>query len=170
MKRIVLFLAFGLLIGNLAIAQTAATKFGYIDSRELLRAMPEITKADADLQTYAKSFQDQLQTMSKEYEKKVQEYQAQEKTMSEAVKEVKQKEIVDLQNRIESTNQSATEKVEKKREELYKPILEKADKAIKDVAKEKGYDYIFDASNGVLLHARESDNILALVKTKLGIK
>ncbi len=169
MKRIVLFLAFGLLIGNAAIAQTA-TKFGYINSRELLGAMPEIGKADGDLQTYAKTFQDQLQTMSKEYEKKVQEYQAQEKTMSEAVKEVKQKEIVDLQNRIESTNQSATEKVEKKREELYKPILEKADKAIKDVAKEKGFDYVFDSSNGVLLHAREADNILPLVKTKLGIK
>ncbi|RYD58986.1 MAG: OmpH family outer membrane protein [Sphingobacteriales bacterium] len=170
MKKIVLFLAFGLLmIGNTVVAQTT-TKFGYIDSRELLRAMPEITKADADLQTYAKAFQDQLQTMSKEYEKKVQDYQAQEKTMSEAVKEVKQKEIVDLQNRIESTNQSATEKVEKKREELYKPILEKADKAIKDVAKEKGFDYVFDASSGGLLHVRETDNLLPMVKTKLGIK
>jgi outer membrane protein len=47
--------------------------------------------------------------------------------------------------------------------------LDKADKAIKDVAKEKGYDYIFDASNGVLLHAKDGDNILSMVKTKLGI-
>lgn len=166
MRKFVLFLACGLLIGSTTFAQ----KFGYIDSRELLKAMPEISKADADLQAYAKTFQDQLQSMSKEYEKKVQEFQGQEKTMTEAMKEVKVKEIQDLQNRIESTNQSATEKVEKKREDLYKPILDKADKAIKDVAAEKGYDYVFDASAGGLLYAKPSEDILSLVKTKLGIK
>lgn len=167
MKKIILFLACGLLIGNAVFAQA---KLGYIDSRELLKAMPEITKANTDVEAYAKTFQDQLQTMGKEYEKKAQEFQAGEKTMTDAVKEVKIKEIQDLQGRIESFQQSATEKVEKKKQELYAPILEKADKAIKDVATEKGYDYIFDASSGALLHANEANNILALVKTKLGIK
>lgn len=168
MKKIVLFLACGLLIGNIAIAQ--ATKFGYIDSRELLKAMPEMTKAENDIQAYTKTFQDQLQSMSAEYEKKVKDFQAGEKTMTDAVKEVKVKEIQDLEGRIQSTNQSAQEKVEKKRQELLQPILDKADKAIKDVAKEKNFDYVFDSSNGSLLHAKESDNILPLVKTKLGIK
>ncbi len=167
MKKIILFLACGLLIGNAVFAQA---KLGYIDSRELLKAMPEITKANTDVEAYAKTFQDQLQTMGKEYEKKAQEFQAGEKTMTDAVKEVKIKEIQDLQSRIESFQQSATEKVEKKKQELYAPVLEKADKAIKDVATEKGYDYIFDASSGALLHANEANNILALVKTKLGIK
>lgn len=167
MKKIILFLACAVAIGNFASAQT---KFGYIDSRELLSVMPEKNKADSSLQLYAKSFQDQLQTMGKEYEKKLQDFQSQEKTMTDAIKEVKIKEIQDLQNRIESTNQSAQEKVEKKRQDLYTPILEKADKAIKAVATEKGYDYIFDASSGALLHAKESDNILEAVKTKLGIK
>ncbi len=167
MKKIILFLACGLLIGNAVFAQA---KFGYIDSRELLKAMPEITKANTDVEAYAKTFQDQLQTMGKEYESKAQAFQAGEKTMTDAVKEVKIKEIQDLQGRIESFQQSATEKVEKKKQELYAPVLEKADKAIKDVAKEKGYDYIFDASSGALLHANEANNILSLVKTKLGIK
>ncbi|MBS1587907.1 MAG: OmpH family outer membrane protein [Bacteroidetes bacterium] len=167
MKKIV-FLAAGLMISSLAFAQSP--KLGYINSRELLEMMPEIKKADSNLQIYAKSFQDQLQSMSKEFEKKGQDYQAQEKTMTDAVKEVKMKELQDLQNRIESTNQSAQDKVAKKKEELYSPILDKADKAIKEVAKEKGYDYIFDASAGMLLYAKDGDNILALVKAKLGIK
>jgi outer membrane protein len=167
MKKIILFLACGLLIGNAVFAQA---KLGYIDSRELLKAMPEITKANTDVEAYAKTFQDQLQTMGKEYEKKAQDFQAQEKTMTDAVKEVKVKEIQDLQARIESFQQSASEKVDKKKQELYAPVLEKADKAIKDVASEKGYDYVFDASSGALLHANEANNILTLVKTKLGIK
>lgn len=167
MKKIVLIVACGLLMGNIALAQT---KFGHINSAELLKAMPEVTKAETEIQTYAKQFQDQLQAMSKEYEKKIQEYQAGEKTMTEAMKEVKVKEIKDLEARMESTNQSAQEKVEKKRQDLLQPIIDKADKAIKAVATEKSYDYIFDTSTGALLHARTSDDIMSLVKAKLGIQ
>jgi len=145
-------------------------KLGYVNSQELLSVMPEMTKADGDLKAYAKQYQDQLEAMGKEMEKKGADYQANEKTMSDAVRTVKQKELQDLETRIRDYQQSAQEKVGKKKEELYKPILEKADKAIKEVAKEKGYDYVFDASGGTLLYAKDSDNLLPLVKVKLGIK
>lgn len=166
MKRIVLILACGLMMGNIALGQT---KFGHINSAELLKAMPEVTKAETEIQSYAKSFQEQLQAMGQEYEKKIQDYQANEKTMTEAMKEVKVKEIKDLEARIESTNQSAQEKVEKKRQTLLEPIIEKADNAIKTVATEKGYDYIFDTSTGALLHVKASDDVMPAVKAKLGI-
>lgn len=167
MKKSVLLLACGLLASSAIFAQT---KFGYINSDELLSVMPEAKKADSSLTLFAKSYQDQLEQMSKEYQKKVQDYQNQEKTMTEAMKEVKVKEIQQLEERIQSTQQSAQDKVAKKREELYSPILEKADKAIKDVAKTNNFDFVFDASRGNVLYAKESDNILPLVKAKLGIK
>lgn len=170
MKKLVLFLACGLLIGKTAMAQATAPKFGYINSTDLLMAMPEKVKADTAVAQYARSFQNELESMGKEYQTKVQQFQDQEKTMSDAIKEVKAKEIQDLQNRIESTQQSAQDKVAQKKQEVYGPMLEKADKAIKDVAKEKGYDYIFDSGQGALLYAKEGDNILPLVKAKLGIK
>lgn len=168
MKKFVLMLACGLFLGTMSFAQ--GVKFGYINSQELLSLMPEVAKADTDLKTFAKVYQDQLEAMNKELEKKFQEYQTQEKTLTEAMKDVKQKELQSLQGRMQSTQQSAEEKIAKKKEELYKPILEKADGAIKAVAKEKGYDYVFDASGGSILYAKDSDNILPLVKTKLGIK
>jgi outer membrane protein len=167
MKKVILFLACSMMIGSAVFGQA---KFGYIDSRELLSVMPEVRKADSNLQLYAKSYQDQLEAMGKEYQKKVQDFQAQEKTMTEAVKEVKVKEIQQLEERIQTTNQSAQEKVAKKKEELYSPILEKADKAIKEVAKTNNFDYVFDTSGGSLLYAKEGDNIIGLVKAKLGIK
>jgi outer membrane protein len=171
MKKFALLLAVGLMttISSFAIGE-AGVKLGYVNSQELLSVMPEMAKADSDLKTFAKQYQDQLETMGKEFEKKGTEYQAAEKTMSDAVKEVKQKELQSLEARIRDFQQSAQEKIGKKKEDLYKPILEKADKAIKDVAKEKGYSYVFDASGGGLLYANESDNILPLVKAKLGIK
>ena len=167
MKKITLLAA---LFGTFISASYAQNKLGYINSRELLEVMPEVKKADSSLQIYAKSFQDQLESMSKEYESKVKDFQANEKTMNEAVKEVKVKEVQQLQERMEALQQSAQEKTAKKREEMYKPILEKADKAIKDVAKENKYDYIFDASGGAILFAKDSDNVLSLVKTTLGNK
>ncbi len=193
MKKLALLTACGLILGNSVFAQkskpaaakpeSAASetteaaphtglKLGWLNSALLLDGMPEKVKADSIITKYARSFQEMIEGMGKEYQAKVQEYQASEKTMTDAMKEVKQKEIQDLQNRAESTQQSAQEKVGQKKQEVYGPILEKADKAIKAVAKEKGYDYIFDASSGggTLLFARESDNITPLVKEKLGIK
>jgi outer membrane protein len=90
--------------------------------------------------------------------------------MTDAMKEVRMNEIQDLQNRIESTQQSAQEKLQAKKQDVYAPVLEKADKAIQAVAKEKNYDYIFDKSAGALLYGKDADNILPAVKAKLGIK
>ena len=171
MKKIALMLAFGLMTTASAFAANeAGLKLGYVNSQELLSVMPEMAKADGDLKAFAKQYQDQLETMGKEFEKKGTEYQATNKAMSDAVRTVKEKELQDLETRIREYQTSAQEKIAKKKEDLYKPILEKADKAIKDVAKEKGYSYVFDASGGNLLYANEGDNLLPVVKTKLGIK
>ncbi len=170
MKKFVMFLACGLLIGSSLFAQTGL-KIAYINSNVLLAAIPESAKADSEITKYAKSFQDQIELMMKEYQTKGQQFQASEKTMTDVIKEVKMKEIQDLQNRIESLQQSAQEKLQTKKQELSRPILEKADKAIKAVAKEKNYDFIFDvAAGGTLVFQKEEYDITNLVKAKLGIK
>src|ERR1700744_6174037 len=169
MKKFLIILACGLFTSGAIFAQSAL-KFGWIESAELLNSMPEKTKADSDIARYAKDFQGQIDIMMKEYQTKGQQYQAGGKTMTDAMKEVKMKEIQDLQNRIESTQQSAQEKLQQKKQDVYAPILDKADKAIQAVAKEKNYDYVFDKSGGMLLFAKEADDIMPLVKAKLGIK
>jgi len=169
MKKIVLFLACGLLLGNIVLAQ-GNLKVGYVNSATLLQAMPEKAKADSDLAKYAKSFQDQIDIMMKEYQSKIQQFQSGEKTMSDAMKEVKGKEIQDLQARIESTQQSAQEKLQQKKQDLYAPVLDKADKAIKAVAKDKNYDYILDAQGGALLFGKDEYDLTPAVKAKMGIK
>jgi len=171
MKKVVLFLAIGLLVVKSSSAQTPALKIAFINSAVLLNSMPEKAKADSALAKYAKTFQDQIEMMGKEYQSKAEEFQKTGAAMSDAVKEVKMKEIQDLQNRIESTQQSAQEKLQQKKQDVYNPILDKADKAIKEVAKEKGYDFIFDqGSQGAMVFAKDSYDITPVVKAKLGIK
>lgn len=112
MKKIVFALACAVL---LSASSVFAQKFGYINSQELLASMPEAKKADSSLQMFAKSYQDQIETMVKEYQKKGQDFQAQEKTMTDAVKEVRMRDIQKLEENIQQTQQSAQEKVAKKK-------------------------------------------------------
>ena len=117
-------------------AQSA--KFGHINSAELLASLPEVKDADKKLQEFAASMESQLKLMTNEYQTKAQSYQSQAATMADPIKDAKVKEISDLEQRIQEFQQTAQESVSKKKEELYSPILKKAENAIVDLAKEKG--------------------------------
>lgn len=148
----------------------AQIKLGHINSTQLLGMMPETKMADSTLQKFGESLQNQLKTMSAEYDSKVAEYTEKKTSMSEPVLQTKEKEIRDLGERIQDFQESAQQSVQKKKEEVYSPIIKKAEDAIKGVAKEKSYTYIFDSSVGVLLYTNDSDDIMSMVKAKLNLK
>ena len=62
-------------------------------------------------------------------------------------------ELNEMQNSIREYNQTATQDVQKKQEELMRPIIEKARNIIQEVARSKGYDYVLDSTvgSGVIL-------------------
>jgi outer membrane protein len=147
----------------------AQNKFGYIDSSELLSLMPEKKKAEGELQTFAKSLESQLGAMQAEYQASVQDYQANEATYDDLVKQDKISEITNLEQRIQAFQQNAQNALQKKEQELLEPILAKARTAIEDVAKEGKFTFIFDSSMGSILYADENENVMLLVKKKLGL-
>lgn len=170
MKKLIA-VAFGvfLSLANFCNAQSTL-KFGHINSAELLSNMPESKVADSLLNKFIASLQAQSKLMNAELQQKFSDYKSKEASMAEPIKEAKEKELSDLQDRIQSFEESAQTSLQKKREELQAPLYKKAQDAIDAVAKEKSYSYIFDTAQGNLLFAQESDNILPLVKSKLGIK
>jgi outer membrane protein len=147
----------------------AQDKLGYINSNELLSIMPESVAMQDELQSYAKGLESSLGAMQAEGEKKLADYQQNEATMSELVKQDKIRELENIQQRILEFQQNAQESLSAKEQELITPILDKARKAIDEVAKEGNFTYIFDASTGNILYANENENILPLVKAKLGL-
>jgi len=165
MKKII----FLTLLSLLTLSSIAQNKFGYIDSQELLILMPERKAAEAEVQNFAKSLETQLGSMTAEYQQSVQEYQTNEATYTDLVKQDKIAEITGLEQRIQSFQQNAQQSLQTKEQELLEPILSKARKAIEDVAAEGNYTYIFDKSIGSILYAKESENVLSLVKNKLGL-
>ncbi|MBO6027391.1 MAG: OmpH family outer membrane protein, partial [Bacteroidales bacterium] len=92
----------------------AQMKIAYVNSAEILEAMPESTKVRSDLESYYGELQTLLQNMVTEYSNKVQDYEANQASMSNLVKQSKEKEIVDMENRIQQFRANADEELAKK--------------------------------------------------------
>lgn len=144
-------------------------KFGHIDSNELLKLMPGRDSAMNKITEYAKTLENQLKGMQSELETKYQTYLANEANMTELIKQTQQKELQDIQARIEAFQTSAQDELEKKQNELLKPIIDKAKAAIEKVGRDNQYTYIFDAGIGVLLYSDPTEDILPMVKKELGL-
>ena len=152
-----------------AAAAQKTPKFGHLDFAKLYGMMPGQDSIKTAYETYAKGLQNQMTTMQAELENKYADYTTNQATMSNIIKQTKEREIQDLQTRIETFNQQAQQDLADKENELTAPVIEKAKKAVEAVAKENGYTYVFNSSQGMLLYAEPSDDITPLVKKKLGI-
>jgi len=165
MKKIILITFLSIIAFN----SNAQNKFGHLDSQELLLLMPERKAAENSIADFAKTLEAQLTAMSAEYQQGLQEYQENEANYNDLVKKDKEAEILGLQQRIQTFQQDAQQSLAAKEQELLEPILSKARKAIEEVAKEGKYTYIFDKTGGTILYANESEDVLPLVKKKLGL-
>ncbi|MFA6924468.1 MAG: OmpH family outer membrane protein [Bacteroidales bacterium] len=167
-------IAAGILILLFSAANISAQtkqKIGHINSEELLQAMPQRDSIKTKIETLAKTLDTQLKAMEAELQTKYTEYMSKEKEYTDLIKQTKQKELSELQSRIQEFQQNSQEELQKKQNEYLSPIIDKAKKAIEDVAKENGYTYVFDASQsvGAVLYSDKSDDITTLVKKKLGL-
>ncbi len=167
-KKAIALLTMVVLMASIGYAQ-APVKFGYIDSNEILSLMPETDSLQNELKAYADYLDQQMSTMAMEYQTKVTEYQENFNTMSDLIRQTKEKEITDLQARIQAFQQSADQDLGAKQAELFNPLIEKVKDAITAVGQENAYTYIFDIGTGSLVFYENGDNVLPLVKKKLGI-
>ena len=172
MKSIVRILAVVLLLLGMSAATHAQNpvKIAYIDLQTLIAGMPGIDSVKTKLQKYQQSLSDQMDAMRAEFENKYMDYQQNSAGMSDLIKQTKEKELTDLQVRIDGFQQKASQDLQAKQQDLLQPIVDKAKKAISEVAKEGKYTYVLNAIEDVILYSEPADDIMPLVKKKLGIQ
>jgi len=155
----------------IGVQNISAQKFGYLNSALLLSEHPDIKVADSELETLQNTYSTRIQ-------KKVEELKTKYASLSKKDEEggITRKDLEDqvrkLQEQegaLQQEEQQLQQDLLKKREQLYQPIIDAINDAIKSVAEAGGYMYIFDQSQGALLYADESQDVSALIKTKLGI-
>lgn len=145
-----------------------AQKLGHIDSQELLLAMPERATIETEIKTYAAALEEHLNGLKADYESKVLALQG-NPNLPEAIYNDKVKEIQALELSMQEFQVTANQDLSMKESELLQPMIDKAQTAIDEVAKENGYAYIFDASTGATLY-NGGEDVMDLVKAKLGIE
>ena len=147
----------------------SAQKFGHINTQELFAQMPEVNQVKLKMDTIQAQYENQLASMNEEFQKKVQDYQTQEATMADAIKQIRQQELQEMQQRIQLFYQTAEQDIQKKQQELLAPVHEKMTKAIKAVGERENYTYIFDSAAMVHI-GNDAIDATPAVKKELGIK
>ncbi len=164
-----LLLVGAILLGGMTL-NAQQLKFGHIDSRELLMAMPESDSAQAKIQQLAQDYEDQMEEMQVELNKKYDDYLRNRDKYTELIRQTKEADIQEMQQRIANFEQMAQQDLQTQQSQLMRPILEKANKAVREVAQEQGFIYIFDTGSGNPVYwSEKSIDILPMVKEKLGI-
>lgn len=166
MKKLFIALMMALPLGMFA----QDLKIGYINKQDLVALMPEYNQALKQLEDMQLTYVNEGKKLSEEFQKKYQEYQEQEATLDETIKQYKQSELMRLQESIEAFQKSAQETLQKKNQELMEPIITKMDKAIEEVGKANSFTYIIDNTSGVLAYkSAAAIDVLPLVKKQLGL-
>ncbi len=170
MRNLMKFVAVILLVGIAAFVNAQTQKFGHIDLQALVQVMPERASAETQFNKFQGELEEIFGEMQKDLQTKMGEFEKLDSSASEIKRNAKVAEIQDMQQRIQNYQQSAQQQLQAKQSELLQPVFTKAEKAIEDVAKEKGLLYVFDIGTKVVLYkSNESMDILPFVKTKLGI-
>ena len=167
--KVIVVIVFFITLSSLSQAQNPV-KIGYIDFNTLISAMPGIDSVKIKLQKYQQTLSDQMDAMGAEFENKYLDYQSKSAGMSDLIKQTKEKELTDLQGRIDAFKAKAQQDFQTKQQELLQPVVNKAKDAIKEVAKENKYTYIINSIEDIMLYSEPTDDVMSLVKKKLGIQ
>ena len=152
MKSINTFLL-GLALICSVMSVQAQSKIAHIDTQAFIESMPTYQDAMKQLQQVEQTYQAEIDELLKEAQKKNERYKAEAPTKTDEENQTRMQELNEMQNSIMEYNQTATRDVQKKRQELMTPVLEKAREIIQAVARAKGYEYVLDSTvgSGVLL-------------------
>ncbi|NAW51690.1 OmpH family outer membrane protein [Elizabethkingia argentiflava] len=161
MKRLSVLFATVLMMVSFTVIK--AQKIAHADVAGILNVMPEMKKANEQLEALGKMKQAELTKLQQAFQNKVQQYQKGGK--QDAAKEA---ELQKEGENIQKMGQAAQKDVAEKQEVLYAPIDQKLNNAISAVAKAKGLDYILDANSQALIFKGGLD-ITADVKKQLGL-
>ncbi len=120
----------------------SAQKFGHVNTQELFAQMPEMATIKLKMDTVQSQYEGQLASMQEELQKKAQDYQAQEATMAAGVKQIRQQELQEMQQRIQLFYQTAEQDIQKTQQDLLAPVHERMSKAIQAVG-QKGRIHLY---------------------------
>ena len=164
MKKILLIAAMAL-VSCFGFAQ----KFAHVNTTELVQLCPEADQARATMTAASQAAQDTYQAMVDEFQSKYQQYQQKSATWTATIKESKEKELTEIQQRIQEFSQNVQLELQQQEQNLYTPIYEKVNNTIQDLAKKGGYIYVFEISSVLFIDEAQSTDLTPAARKIMNI-
>ncbi len=143
-KSLVIVIAIIVLTGS---AAGQALKLGYVDSQVIIQQFPEAQEAQKKIQASVQQWQDQIDTMAKAYQFRLDEYDKKKAMLNDQVKLAEEQKLLgEQQNIVNFRNKKFGQNGElaQLQDKIMTPVKDKIIKAIQAVAKEEGMSFVFD--------------------------
>ncbi len=168
MKKLIVTTILAAIISVPAFSQ----KNAYIDTEYILSKIPAYENAQNKLEEYSKQWKKEVEAKFKEVEEKYKSYQTEIALLSAEMKKQREDEIVNLEKEANDLREKYFGKegeLFQKRKELVKPIQDEVYNAVKEIATEGNYGFIFDKSADMsLIYTDPKYDISDEILKKLG--
>ena len=144
-------------------------KFAHVNYTELVQLMPEADQARAAMTAASKEAEETFNEMYEEYQSKMTQYQQKADSWTAAVRQSKEKEITDVQNRLQEFQQTIQQELQMQQNELMAPIQQKAIEAVEKLAKDGGYIYVFEVGSMLYIDPKQSTDLTPAARKALNI-
>lgn len=165
MKKILLIAA----MAFVSAAAFAQPKFAHVNFTELYQLMPEADEARATMTAASNEAQETYQAMMDEFQTKYSQYQQKASTWTATIRESKEKELSDMQARIQEFSQNVQQELAAQEQQLMAPLYQKAQDTVTKLAKDGGYVYVFEASSVLYLDPAQSTDLTPAARKALNI-
>ena len=152
-----------------SVAATAQTKFAHVNFGELVQLMPEADSAMVQLEAANNEAQETYSSMVSEFQSKYDQFEQKQATWTPAVRESKQKELMDIQTRVQEFQQAIQQDLNQLQNTLMSPIYQQAQDTVRSLAQAKGVIYVFDSSTLLYVDDTQSIDLTSEARTALNI-
>ena len=156
-------------LAALATLSASAQQMGRVNFNELVMLMPEMDAARETIAASQKEAEETYAAMVEEYQGKYTQYQQKQASWTAAIRESKERELMDIQNRLQEFQQTISQELQQQQSQLMAPIQEKAGKVVQDIAKAKKLLVVFDESQALYFDESAVVDITPDARKALGI-
>lgn len=149
----------------------AQNSIAFVNTIDIINSLPDKAYATEKLSSLNDNYNQELQIMQNEYNKKYSDFITYQDNLAENIKLRRMQELTDLENRIQSFTTLAQKDIEEHEQLLLEPIKEKVNNAIESVGIEYNFAVIYDLDNsGIVFVSPNAVDANPLVKSKLGVQ
>ncbi|MBO5562389.1 MAG: OmpH family outer membrane protein [Bacteroidales bacterium] len=161
---------FVIALAALMTVTASAQKLGRVNFTELVQLAPEADAAREQITAMQNEAQETYASMLEEYQTKANQYQQKSASWTAAIRESKEKELYDIQNRLQEFQQTISQELQQQQNTLMSPIMEKAQEVVKKLAKAQGLAAVFDDSSALYFDEAAVVDLTPAARKELGIK